>query len=243
MRIDIITAFPDMFEGAFDESIIKRAKDKKLLNINFVNLRDFTKDRHKVIDDYPFGGGGGMILKPEPLFEAIKFAKKQTRKRKKKVVFLTPQGEPYTQNIAWELSELKHLILLCGRYEGIDERIREHLIDREISIGDYVLSGGEIPAMIVVDTLTRLIPGVLGNEDSPLNDSFTSRLLDFPHYTRPAVFKGWEVPEVLRSGNHREIEKWRQGKAFERTFKARPDLIEKVEMTREEKKLIKELEE
>lgn len=231
MRIDIITIFPEMFRGAFDDSIIHRAKKKALVEINFVNLRDFTKDRHRVVDDYPFGGGGGMVLMPGPLSGAIRHAKKMTRARKKQVAFLTPQGTPYTQDIAWELSKLKHLILLCGRYEGIDERIREHLVDRELSIGDFVLSGGEIPVMVVVDSVVRLIPGVLGNENSPKDDSFTRRLLDHPHYTRPASFGKWKVPEILRSGHHKEIERWRHRKALERTRKSRPDLLKKIPLT------------
>lgn len=241
MRIDIITIFPAMFQGPFDDSIIQRAQQKGLVEINFVSLRDFSGDRHRVVDDYPFGGGEGMVLLPGPLAKAIRHAKRMTRVRKKEVVFLTPQGEPYSQDIAWELSELKHLILLCGRYEGIDERIREHLVDRELSIGDYVLSGGEIPAMLMVDSVVRLIPGVLGNEDSPKNDSFTRRLLDHPHYTRPATVEQWSVPEVLRSGNHGKIKEWRHRKAFERTARVRPDLLENMELTDVERRWLTEL--
>ncbi len=232
MNIDIITLFPAMFRGPFDESIIKRAKDRKLVEINIHYLRDWAEGRHQIVDDRPFGGGVGMVLMIEPIFKAIE----KLRTKESKVILMTPQGEQFNQNIAQELSHETHLIFLAGHYEGYDERIREHLVDREISIGDYVLTGGELPVMVIVDTVVRLIPGVLNKEEAIQFESFSKldqvnskldNILEYPHYTRPAEFKGWEVPEVLLSGNHAEIEKWRQEKALEKTKKRRPDLLKK----------------
>lgn len=242
MLIDILTLFPEMFSGVFDSSIIKRAREKGILQIRLVQIRDFATDKHKITDDYPFGGGGGMVMTPEPLARAIEFALEgKTKDETTRVIYLSPQGVPYTQSLAKELSRLQHLIVLCGRYEGIDERICELFVDQEISIGDYVLSGGEIPAMVLVDSICRLLPGAIGNEESYRRDSFYEGLLDFPHYTRPRIFRGLSVPEVLLSGNHKEIERWRRQKALERTFLRRPDLLEKANLSKEDLKFLDEL--
>jgi tRNA (guanine37-N1)-methyltransferase len=220
MKIDILTLFPKMFAGPFAESIIKRAQDKNLVEIKIHDLRDWTKDTRKTVDGRPYGGGVGMILSVEPVYLALK----DLKKKDSKVVLLTPQGKTFKQGLAKEYSDLKHLILICGHYEGFDERIREYLIDEELSIGDYVLTGGELPAMIVVDTIVRLIPGVLEKEEATVFESF-SPYLEYPQYTRPEEFKGWKVPEVLKSGNHKEIEKWRKEKSLQKTKRVRPDLI------------------
>ena len=210
MKIDIITLFPEMFKGPFEESIVKRAQEKELVEINIHNLRDWATDKHKTLDDRPYGGGGGMVLMVKPIYEALK----DLKAKNSKVVLLTPQGKVFNQKKAQEFSKLKHLILIAGHYEGFDERIREHLIDEEISIGNYVLTGGELPAMVVIDSIVRLIPGVLGTEES-LSDETHSEPghVKYPVYTRPESFKGWKVPEILLSGNHKEIEKWRKKKA------------------------------
>lgn len=220
MKIDIITLFPKMFEGPFRESIVKRAQDKKLMEITIHDLRSWTKDSRKTVDDRPYGGGTGMVLLVEPFFNAIK----KLKTANSKVILLTPQGKTFNQEKAKEYKEAKHLIFICGHYEGFDERIREHLIDEELSIGDFVLTGGELPAMVVVDAITRLIPGVLEKKDATVNESF-SPYLEYPQYTRPEEFNGWKVPEVLLSGNHGEIEKWRKEKALTKTKKVRPDLL------------------
>ncbi len=221
MRIDILTLFPGLFQGAFDESIVKRAREKGLVEIYLHDIRDYTHDKHRKVDDRPFGGGPGMILKPEPVFECVE----KIGARDCPLIYLTPQGERFSQKKAEELLRRERLVFLCGHYEEIDERIRTALVGEEISIGDYVLSNGEIPAMVVVDCVVRLIPGVLGDAESAQEESFTSGLLDYPQYTRPAEFRGMKVPEVLVSGNHQEIEKWRRRMALERTKKVRPDLL------------------
>jgi tRNA (guanine37-N1)-methyltransferase len=221
MKIDVLTLFPGMFAGPLDESIIKRAREAGRLELGIHNLRDYTHDRHRTVDDRPFGGGPGMLLKPEPIFEAVeKLAGEQTR-----VVLLAPSGRKFNQAIALELAQLPHLLLVCGSYEGFDERVRETLADDELSIGDYVLTNGALPAMVVVDTVTRLLPGVLGDDESSHDESFSHGLLEYPHYTRPAEFRGMKVPEVLLSGNHAEIEKWRREQAKARTAERRPDMI------------------
>jgi tRNA (guanine37-N1)-methyltransferase len=220
MKIDVLTLFPGMFAGPLDESIVKRARNAGLLELGIHNLRDWTHDRHKTVDDRPFGGGPGMLLKPEPIFEAVEqLAGEQT-----KVVLLCPQGRRFNQAIARELSQVQHLLLVCGSYEGFDERIREALADDELSIGDFVLTNGALPAMVVVDAVTRLLPGALGHEESSADESFSQGLLEYPHYTRPAEFRGMKVPEVLLSGNHAEIERWRKEQARLRTAARRPDL-------------------
>ena len=240
MRFDIITLFPSIFKSPFEESIIKRAQQKRLVEVHLHNLRDFTTDAHRTVDDTPFGGGAGMVMKVEPIYKALNHIKKQLGRRAK-VILLSPQGKIFNQKIALELAKEKNIILICGRYEGVDERVREHLVDEELSIGDYVLSGGEIPAMVVVDAVTRLVPGVLGNERSVKEDSFYRGLLDYPQYTRPAEFMGWEVPAVLRSGNHQRIREWRMRKRLEKTLQRRPDLLKKARLSPEEKRLLEEI--
>jgi len=222
MKIDVLTLFPGMFSGPLDESIVKRAREAGILKLAIHNLRDWTHDRHKTVDDRPFGGGPGMLLKPEPVFEAVEqLAGEQT-----KVVLLCPQGRKFDQGAARELAKLEHLLLVCGSYEGFDERIREALADDELSIGDFVLTNGALPAMVVVDAVTRLLPGVLGDDESSKDESFSQGMLEYPHYTRPADFRGMKVPDVLLSGNHAEIERWRQAQARLRTAARRPDLTE-----------------
>lgn len=222
MKIDILTLFPKMFQGPFEESIIKRAQDKGLAKIEIHNLRKWARDKHKTVDDRPFGGGTGMILMVEPIDSALK----ELRKKDSKVILLTPQGKVFNQKIARKFSKEKHLILICGHYEGVDERVREHLVNEEVSIGDYVLTGGELPAMVVTEAVIRLIPGVLEKPEAIKNESFQSPIiLEYPQYTRPANFKGWKVPEILLSGNHKKIAQWRKKKAQERTRKRRPDLL------------------
>jgi tRNA (guanine37-N1)-methyltransferase len=221
LRIDIVTLFPEMFRGPFDESIVARASKAGLVEIGLHNLRQWTHDRHRTVDDRPFGGGAGMVLKPEPLFEAVE----ALRGEESYVVLLTPQGTVLSQRVAGELATRRHLILVCGHYEGIDERFREHAVDAEISIGDYVLSGGELPAMVLVDTVVRLVPGALGSAESAQDESHADGLLEYPHYTRPAEFRGWRVPDVLVSGNHAAVETWRRAQSVERTRRRRPDLL------------------
>jgi tRNA (guanine37-N1)-methyltransferase len=219
MKIDVLTLFPEMFAGPLDVSMVARARKAGLLDLQIRNLRDWTHDRHKTVDDRPFGGGPGMVLKPEPIFEAVEaLANDQTH-----VVMMAPTGRPFTQAVARGLASEQHLLLLCGSYEGFDERIRT-LVDDELSIGDYVLTNGGLPAMVVIDAVTRLLPGVLGDEESAHDESFSHGLLEYPHYTRPAEFRGMKVPEVLMSGNHAEIEKWRREQAKLRTKERRPDL-------------------
>ena len=221
MHIDILTIFPRMFDGPFGESIVKRAMDRGLVSISLHDLRDYTHDVHRTVDDYAFGGGPGMVMKPEPLFEAVEAIGGGSSW----VVLLTPQGRVLRHQVAEELSRKDKLLLICGHYEGVDERVREHLVDDEISIGDYVLSGGELPSMVLVDTVVRLIPGVLGSEESINEESHAWGMLEYPQYTRPREFREWEVPPVLLSGNHAEIARWRQEQAYERTLKRRPDLL------------------
>ena len=225
MKIDILTLFPNMFKNIFNESIIKRAKDNNLIDINIIDFRKYSKDQHKKVDDTPFGGGAGMVLTCQPIFDAIKDLKKANTK----VVLLTPSGKLYKESTAYDLSKEDHLIIICGHYEGFDERIRT-LADIEISIGDYILTGGEIAACVLVDSIARLLPGVI-NEESHLNDSFSDKyLLDYPTYTKPRVYEGLKVPEVLISGNHKKIEEWRKQKQVEITKKLRPDLLEMGEV-------------
>lgn len=220
MKIDVLTLFPEMFAGPLDFSMVKRAREAGILELNLVNLRDFTHDRHKTVDDKPFGGGPGMLLKPEPIFAAVeKLGTEKTR-----VVMLTPSGRKFTQAIARELAQHEHVVFLCGAYEGFDERVRT-LAQDELSIGDYVLTNGALPAMVIIDAVTRLLPGVLGDDQSATDESFSHGLLEYPHYTRPAEFRGLKVPDVLLSGHHGEIEKWRRQQSREKTAERRPDLI------------------
>jgi len=228
MFFDILTLFPSMFQGAFSDSIIKRALEKQLISIDITNIRDYSDDvRHKTVDDYPYGGDAGMLMKPQPLANAIKDAKERHKQHKPLVIYLSPQGELLNQDLVNSFLKEEALILLCGRYKGIDQRICDKYIDREVSIGDYVLSGGEIPAMVLVDSITRLIPGVLGNRDSAEKDSHYNGLLSYPQYTRPEVFEDMAVPEVLISGHHANIEKWQKEQSIEITKRNRPDLWEK----------------
>ena len=267
MKIDILTIFPEFFRGPLDFGIIRRAQELGLVEISIHDLRNFTRDKHRTVDDRPFGGGEGMVLKPEPIFECLEsLAGIESRNdriagnAKQSIILLSAQGQTLDQSLAGELSTLDRIVLICGRYEGVDERISEHLADREVSVGDYVLSGGELGAAVVVDTVTRLIPGAVGNEASTRQESFTSSagaiargrhdndapsstcvsggLLDYPHYTRPAEFRGMAVPEVLVNGNHEEIRRWRRKTALEKTLRNRPDLLESVALSDEDKNLL-----
>lgn len=223
MRVDVVTLFPAMFAGPLDESIVRRARDAGILDLRVHDLRRWTHDRHKTVDDRPFGGGPGMVLKPEPLFEAVE----SLRGEGTRVVLTSPSGRLFDQALAREWAGSGHLIFLSGSYEGYDERVREHLVDDDVSIGDYVLTNGALPVMVMVDAVTRLLPGVLGDDASSVDESFSNGLLEYPHYTRPAGFRGWGVPDVLMSGNHAEIERWRRAQAARRTAERRPDLWEK----------------
>ena len=227
LRIDVLTIFPEMFAGALETSIVQRAQDKGALTVRLHNRRDYTHDRRRTVDDRPYGGGPGMVFKPEPVFEAMDAVKKASRAsaRKRQVILLAPQGERLTQELAQELAQASQLVLICGRYEGVDERVREALVDREISIGDYVLTGGELPAMVVIDAVARLLPGVLGSVESHQQDSFSDGLLEYPHYTRPPVYRGKRVPDILLSGNHQDVAAWRKLQALSRTRARRPDLL------------------
>jgi tRNA (guanine37-N1)-methyltransferase len=261
MKADIVTIFPDFFRGPLDHGITRRACEMGLLKIEVHDLRKFTHDRHRTVDDRPFGGGEGMVLKPEPLFECLESLQLAPRAERatarQSVVLLSAQGERFTQAIAAELSALDRIVLICGRYEGVDERVTDFLADREISIGDYVLSGGELGAAVIVEAVTRLLPGAVGNEASTQQESFTAHtpkevagadstcgsggLLDYPHYTRPAEFRGMTVPEVLLNGNHLEIRRWRREEALKKTLRNRPDLLEEVELSAEDKKMLSRL--
>ena len=238
MHVDILTLFPQMFQGMFEAGIMKRAIEQKLVSVGVHNIRDYTHDKHHTADDYPYGGGAGMVLKPEPIFEAVESIEREANTP---IILLSPQGRLFTQKVAQELAQYSQLVLICGRYEGVDERVREHLASDEISIGDYVLSGGELAAMVVIDSVFRLVPGVLGSKASPLDDSHVSGLLEYPQYTRPASYRGWAVPEVLLSGNHAQIDSWRREQAIRRTYKQRPELLEKAELSSEEKRLVERL--
>ncbi|MFO8010287.1 MAG: tRNA (guanosine(37)-N1)-methyltransferase TrmD [Dehalococcoidia bacterium] len=235
MIIDIITLFPGMFNGPFEESIVKRAVERGLVDIRLHNLREYGLGKHRVVDDYPHGGGAGMVLMAEPLFNAVEFIRGEGECP---VILLTPQGRLFDQRVAGELAAHPGMILVCGHYEGVDERVREHLVTDEISIGDYVLTGGELPAMVVVDAVVRQLPGALGSEESARDDSHSSGLLEYPQYTRPQNYRGWEVPEVLLSGNHAQIARWRGEQAIIRTMERRPDLLERAELTEEERRML-----
>jgi tRNA (guanine37-N1)-methyltransferase len=237
MRIDILSLFPKMFGGPFDESIVKRAVDRGLVSLFIHNFREFAHDKHNTVDDYSFGGGEGMVLKPEPLFEAVESIKGTMGDSAGPVILLTPQGRLFCHQIAQELSKEQNLVLICGHYEGVDERVREHLVTDEISIGEYVLTGGELAAMVMVDAVVRLLPGALGSEQAASEDSYAKGFLEYPQYTRPRVYRGWEVPEVLLSGNHKEIARWRWEQAIERTLLRRPDLLAKASLSKEEREL------
>lgn len=239
MHFDIFTLFPDMFQGPFSESILKRAQERGLLSIALHDIRDATTDKHHVVDDYPYGGGAGMVMKPEPIFKAV-----ESIYQGGPIILLSPKGRLFNQQIARTLAQEARVTLICGHYEGVDERVREHLVTDEISIGDYVLTGGELAAMVVVDSTSRLIPGVLGGAESILEESHSGGMLEYPHYTRPPEFRGWRVPDMLLSGNHAEIARWRRKEAIKRTRERRPDLYEKLDLSsKEDMKLLRELEE
>jgi tRNA (guanine37-N1)-methyltransferase len=240
MQIDILCLFPETFVSPLNQSIIKRAREQGLVNIVIHNIRDYTSDRHHTVDDYSYGGGPGMVLKPEPIFDAVEAVKKKLGASEVPVILLTPQGRLFSQSVAKELALHPHLMLICGHYEGFDERVCEYLATDEISIGDYVLSGGELAALVVVDATIRLIPGVLGSDESASSDSHSNGLLEYPQYTRPPVYRGWSVPSVLLSGNHGEIARWRRRQAILRTAKRRPELLEKGNICDEERKWILE---
>lgn len=267
IRIDVLTLFPEMCEGVFGTSILGKARDKGIVSLNAVNFRDFSGNKHNSVDDTPYGGGGGMVLKPDPIFAAVEHvlaqraeiasggpepmnADEEGREEtssaspvKPRIILMCPQGQTYNQQMAEELAREQHLIFICGHYEGYDERIREHLVTDELSIGDYVLTGGELPALTVIDSVVRLQPGALGNETSAVTDSFSTGLLEYPHYTRPAEFRGWKVPDMLLSGHHANIEVWRREQALQRTLERRPDLLETADLTARDKQTLKRLRE
>ncbi|MBU7592094.1 tRNA (guanosine(37)-N1)-methyltransferase TrmD [Metabacillus halosaccharovorans] len=238
MKIDFLTLFPEMFHGVLNESILRKAQEKGAVTFNVINFREYSSNKHQNVDDYPYGGGAGMVLTPQPIFDAVEDIRKQ-HNSEPKVILVCPQGERFTQAKAEQLATEEHLLFVCGHYEGYDERIREHLVTDEISIGDFVLTGGELASMVITDSVVRLLPGVLGNEDSPILDSYSSGLLEHPHYTRPADFRGLKVPEVLLSGNHKLIAEWREEQSLKRTFERRPDLLEKYPLTEKQKAIIK----
>lgn len=237
MKIDVLTLFPEMFAGVFNHSILKKAQEKKIVSINLVNFREYSDDKHQTVDDYPYGGGAGMVLKPQPIFDCVEALRKESKSTDPSVILVCPQGELYTQKKAEQLAKKEHLIFICGHYEGYDERIRS-LATEEISIGDYVLTGGELAAMVIIDSVVRLLPGVLGNEESHKQDSFSTGLLEHPHYTRPQNFRGMKVPDVLLSGNHEKIAEWREKESLRRTWERRPDLLRKYPLTEKQKKCL-----
>jgi tRNA (guanine37-N1)-methyltransferase len=237
MRVDILTIFPEMFASPLGHSILKRAQDAGLLRVRLVDIRAFTSDAHRTVDDAPYGGGAGMVMKPEPIFRAVE-SLSGDGPGPDRILLMTPQGETLSQERARELAGEDHLAILCGRYEGVDERVRDHLVTDEISIGDYVLTGGELAALVVLDAVARLIPGVLGKEESAEEDSFTHSLLEYPHYTRPALFRGWPVPEVLLSGHHEQVRDWRRRQSLLRTMARRPDLFRRHALTPEDLRLL-----
>jgi tRNA (guanine37-N1)-methyltransferase len=244
LRFDILTLFPGMFCGVFDESIVRRASDMGLVEVHLHNIRDYAPGRHHVTDDAPYGGGGGMVMKPEPIFLAVEAVLGHPISEKAgldaPIVLLTPQGRRFTQQVAREFAQLSRLILIAGRYEGFDERVRAHLATDEVSIGDYVLSGGEVPAMVIVEAVTRLLPGALGDPMGAYRDSYATGLLEYPQYTRPAEFRGYRVPEILLSGHHAEVERWRRQEALRRTWERRPDLLELADLTEDDRQFLRD---
>ncbi|PIC58935.1 tRNA (guanosine(37)-N1)-methyltransferase TrmD [Sporosarcina sp. P12(2017)] len=235
MKIDVLSLFPEMFEGVLHSSIMKKAQEQQAASFKVMDFRDYSTNKHKKVDDYPYGGGAGMVLKPEPIFAAVEAVTKTSSKPR--VILMCPQGERFTQKKAEELAKEQHLVFICGHYEGYDERIREHLVTDEISLGDFVLTGGEVASMAIIDSVVRLLPDVLGNNQSAVHDSFSTGILEHPQYTRPATFNGLEVPPVLLSGNHAEIEKWREEQAFLRTAQRRPELLQEAPLTDHQKEL------
>jgi len=259
MQFEVFTLLPEVFPPYLESSILQRARQRGLIDVRLHNIRDYTHDKHHVTDDTPYGGGGGMVMKPEPVFEALESvlgiaspptqpvpfdqtpSARTSQGKAVPVILLTPQGRVFTQRVAEEFVRYERIALLCGRYEGVDERIREHLVTQEISIGDYVLTGGELPALMIIDAVARLLPGVLGDPTGAADDSHSMGLLEYPHYTRPPEFRGWKVPEVLLSGDHAKIDKWRREQALIRTFIRRPDILEKADLSKEDKKIIERL--
>jgi tRNA (guanine37-N1)-methyltransferase len=249
MHFDVLTLFPEMFSSPLNESILKRAQESGQLAVTLHNIRDYAANRHHTTDDTPYGGGGGMVMKPEPIFAAVEALvpspglprRPEGEREDMPIVLLSPQGRLFTQAIAAELSRYRRIILICGRYEGVDERVRQYLVTDEISIGDYVLTGGELAALVIIDAVTRLLPGVLGDSGAPLEDSHARGLLEGPHYTRPPVFRGWEVPQVLRSGNHAAIVHWRREQALRRTYERRPDLLRQADLTSQDREFLAQL--
>ena len=245
MQFEVFTLLPEVFPAYLESSILQRARQRGLIDVRVHNIRDYTHDRHHTTDDTPYGGGGGMVMKPEPVFEAVEsvlgISSSPAQPTPVPVILLTPQGRVFTQRVAEELSRHERIALLCGRYEGVDERIREHLVTDEISIGDYVLTGGELPALMMIDAISRLLPGVLGDPTGAEDDSHSMGLLEYPHYTRPPEFRGWKVPDILLSGDHAKIEKWRREQALQRTFHKRPDMIEKAELGEKDLKFVEDL--
>jgi tRNA (guanine37-N1)-methyltransferase len=238
MKYHVLTIFPDMISGALDDSILGKAIERGTIGLNLVDIRDYTKDKHRMVDDYPYGGGPGMVMKPEPILRAVNSLEIPDETP---IVLLTPQGDTFDQTMAWEFSRCPEMVLLCGRYEGVDERVKEGLPVREISVGDFVLTGGEYAALIIIDAVSRLLPGVLGAEDSPLDESFAGGLLEYPQYTRPAEYEGLEVPEILLSGDHGRIERWRKEQSLERTFRKRPDLLENANLDDQDRQFLDQL--
>jgi len=239
MRFDILSVFPEMFESFFGCSLLKKARDRNLIRIEAYNIRDWATDKHRMTDDYPYGGGAGMVMKVEPIARALDAIGAVPGESLR--VLLTPQGETFSQAIAGELARSSRIVLICGHYEGVDERVRQNLVDREISVGDYILTGGEAAAMVIVDAVARLVPGVLGNEESTRHESFAAGLLECPQFTRPEEFRGWKVPDVLLSGHHREIEEWRRRESLKRTLERRPELIGTAVLTQKDRALLEEL--
>ena len=239
IKFDVLSIFPEMFSSPLNFSLLKKAQEKGLLNICLHDIRNWADDKHKMTDDAPYGGGCGMVMKVEPVEKAL--AAIRSPENDPLVVLMTPQGETFNQKIAAQLAEKKQIIIICGRYEGVDERIRKHLVDREISIGDYILTGGELAALVLIDAVSRLIPDVLGNPESTLGESFSHNLLEYPQYTRPAEYKGWMVPDVLLSGNHAQIELWHRRESLKRTYQRRPDLLKKIKLSAEDKKNLEKI--
>lgn len=242
IKFDILSIFPEMFSSPLSFSLLKKAREKGIINISLYDIRDWADDKHKMTDDAPYGGGCGMVMKLEPVEKALSAIRMDDREDST-VILMTPQGEVFNQQIAAELCGKQRIIILCGRYEGVDERIREHLVDREISIGDYILTGGELAAMVLIDAVSRLVPDFLGNPDSKLSETFSQNLLEYPQYTRPADYKGWKVPDVLLCGNHAEIERWRKKESLRKTYQRRPDLLKKTRLSAEEGKILNEIKE
>ena len=244
MQFEVFTLLPEVFPSYLESSILQRARQRGLIHVHVHNIRDYTHDKHHTTDDTPYGGGGGMVMKPEPVFDAVESVlgfRIESQPVPIPVILLTPQGRVFTQRVAEELSRYEKIALICGRYEGMDERIRQHLVTDEISVGDYVLTGGELPALTMIDAVSRLIPGVLGDPTGAEDDSHSMGLLEYPHYTRPPEFRGWKVPDVLLSGDHGKVEKWRRQQALLRTFERRPDLLEKTELSNSDRKFVESL--